>query len=63
MLRLEQAPNQFIVLHDMPGRCRLRISGLNANQLMTNELEQRLRSCEFVNDFNINKAYPHTQAK
>ena len=23
---------------------------------MTNELEQRLRSCEFVNDFNINKA-------
>ena len=56
MLQLEQDKNHFIVLHDMPGRCRLRIAGFNANQLVTHELEQRLRSCEFVNDFNINIA-------
>jgi cation-transporting P-type ATPase C len=47
---------QFKVLHDVPGRCRLRIADLNTNHLVREDIEGRLKSNHLVNHFRINQA-------
>ena len=47
---------QFKVLHDIPGRCRLRIASLRESKYISIDFERRLKNCTFIDHFQINLA-------
>ena len=47
---------QFKVLHDIPGRCRLRIASLRESKYISIDFERKLRNCTFIDHFQINLA-------
>ena len=47
---------QFKVLHDIPGRCRLRIASLRESKYISIDFERRLKNCTFIEHFQINLA-------
>ena len=47
---------QFKVLHDIPGRCRLRIASLRESKYISINFERRLKNCTFIDHFQINLA-------
>ena len=46
----------FVVLHEVPGRCRLRVSRLRVDRLVRESLEQRLKAIPLVDSFRFNLA-------
>lgn len=49
-------PPNFTVLHEVPGRCRLRVARLRADRLLRESIERRLRASPLVNNFRFNLA-------
>ena len=47
---------QFKVLHDIPGRCRLRIASLRESKYISIDFERKLRNCTLIDHFQINLA-------
>ncbi len=46
----------FKVLHEVPGRCRMRVSRLRADRLMREHVEKRLKASPLVSNFRFNLA-------
>jgi len=46
----------FYVLHELPGRCRLRVHSINADHLNHLDLERRLKACIYIKSFRINRS-------
>ena len=47
--------HHFIVIHEIPGRCRIRVPNLGMNRYIYADLENRLNSCYPIDKFHINK--------
>lgn len=47
---------RFMVLHEVPGRCRLRVARLRVDRLLRESVERRLRSSPLVESFRFNLA-------
>ncbi|MDD5335190.1 MAG: heavy metal translocating P-type ATPase, partial [Rhodoferax sp.] len=47
---------RFMVLHEVPGRCRLRVARLRVDRVLRENVERRLRSSPLVESFRFNLA-------
>ena len=50
----EHSYHKFTVLHNIPGRCRLRIASLRADEFISIDLATRLKHCTLVDYFQMN---------
>ena len=51
MLLTSTTEQSFNVLHEIPGRCRLRFHNLKANKLLQAKLEKKMKSSVFIHEF------------